>query len=73
MSHTLDLSTHQIGKYKYNYLLPAMRKNLFQRHDTRRDITEYVFIGTLEEFRDAMQRCQYLEPNAELMKEEAKV
>ncbi len=47
-----------LTKAQYNNLLPVMRKHLIHRASPTSD--EYSFIGTYEEYDDAMRRCAYL-------------
>ena len=47
-----------ITKAQYNNLLPVMRRNLLARCFT--DCDQYTFVGTFEEYTDAMRRCAYL-------------
>lgn len=52
------MTTRSLTKAQYNNLLPVMRKHLFHRASPTYD--EYSFIGTDEEYDDAMHRCAFL-------------
>jgi alkanesulfonate monooxygenase SsuD/methylene tetrahydromethanopterin reductase-like flavin-dependent oxidoreductase (luciferase family) len=53
----------RLTKAQYDNLLPVMRKNLLARrfadHEAYDD--EYSFIGTPDEYADALRRCAYLD------------
>jgi hypothetical protein len=49
-----------ITRNQYNNLLPVMRSHLLARLDRSKDLDTFSFIGTREEFKDAMSRCKYL-------------
>jgi hypothetical protein len=52
----------QLTKKQYNYLLPVFgnigTKQLLSRID--RKIEKYFFIGTYEQFLDAINRCKFI-------------
>jgi hypothetical protein len=52
----------QLTKKQYNYLLPVFgnigTKQLLSRID--RKIKKYFFIGTYEQFLDAINRCKFI-------------
>jgi len=54
--------SYQLTKKQYNYLLPIFgnigTKQLLSRID--RKIEKYFFIGTNEQYLDALNRCKYL-------------
>jgi hypothetical protein len=47
-----------LTKKQYDYLLPVLRDKMLRRID--RKIEKYSFIGTQEEYLDAINRCAYL-------------
>ena len=62
-----EVKSIPITKEQYNYLLPVYKdKNIYkgtaslQERHINKDIIEYSFIGTDEQFLDMQARCKYL-------------
>ncbi len=53
-----NAKSYLLTKAQYNNLLPAMRSHLHCRRF--KDFDEYHFIGSSEQYQDAMRRCAYL-------------
>lgn len=62
----MSKNSYSLLKRQYDYLLPVYgiasgNRKLYHRYDSRRGIDYYFFIGSHEEYLEALSRTKYLD------------